>query len=52
MIEDIKRKSFTASVPLTDQQLQRSDLVRTFVRSCEKISPLMRFLAGAAGASW
>jgi uncharacterized protein (TIGR02453 family) len=52
MIEDIKRKSFTASVPLTDKQLQRSDLVRTFVRGCERISPLMRFLAAAVGASW
>jgi uncharacterized protein (TIGR02453 family) len=52
MIEDIKRKSFTASVPLTDKQMQRSDLVTTFVRSCEKISPLMRFLAAAVGASW
>jgi uncharacterized protein (TIGR02453 family) len=52
MIEDIKRKSFTASLPLTDQQLQRSDLVKTFIRSCEKISPLMRFLAAAVGASW
>ena len=52
MIDDIKRKSFTASAPLTDQQMQRSDLVKTFVRGCEKISPLMRFLAGATGASW
>ncbi len=52
MIEDIKRKSFTASVPLTDAQMQRSDLPKVFVRSCEKISPLMRFLAAAVGASW
>ena len=52
MIEDIKRKSFTASVPLTDQQMQRSDITRTFVRGCVKISPLMKFLASATGANW
>jgi uncharacterized protein (TIGR02453 family) len=52
MIEDIKRKSFTSSLPLTDQQLQRADLVKTFVGRCEKLSPLMRFLASATGATW
>ena len=52
MIDDIKRKSYTASVPLSDPQMQRSDLVKTFVRSCQKVSPLMKFLASAAGASW
>ena len=52
MIEDIKRKSFTASLPLSDQQLQRSDLPRSFIGHCRTISPLMRFLAAASGASW
>jgi uncharacterized protein (TIGR02453 family) len=52
MIEDIKRKSFTASVPLSDQQMKRPDLVKTFIRGCKEISPLMKFLAGAAGVRW
>jgi uncharacterized protein (TIGR02453 family) len=52
LIEDIKRKSFTASVPLSDAQMKRGDLTKTFVRSCEQISPLMRFLATSVGAKW
>jgi uncharacterized protein (TIGR02453 family) len=51
-IEDIRRKSFTSSARLTDEQVTRSDLMKTFVRSCERIAPLMRFLASAAGAGW
>jgi uncharacterized protein (TIGR02453 family) len=52
MIEDIKRKSFTASSRLTDEQLKRSDAMRTFIRACQGLVPLMRFLASATGATW
>jgi uncharacterized protein (TIGR02453 family) len=52
MIEDIKRKSFTGSVPLSEPQMKRPDLVKTFVGGCREIAPLMRFLAGAAGVRW
>jgi uncharacterized protein (TIGR02453 family) len=52
MIEDIKRKSFTASLPLSDRQLQRDDLVASFIGHCRTIAPLMKFLASATGASW
>jgi uncharacterized protein (TIGR02453 family) len=52
MIEDIKRKSFTGSVPLSEPQMKRADLVKTFIRGCKEIAPLMRFLAGAAGVRW
>ncbi|MGH3028547.1 MAG: DUF2461 domain-containing protein [Gaiellaceae bacterium] len=52
MIEDIKRKSFTSSLRLTDEQMTRPDLVKTFVRSCKQIEPLMKFLASAVGATW
>jgi uncharacterized protein (TIGR02453 family) len=52
MIEDIKRKSFTGSVPLSEPQMKRPDLVKTFVGGCREIAPLMRFLAGAAGFRW
>jgi uncharacterized protein (TIGR02453 family) len=52
MIEDIKRKSFTSSVRLTDKQVTGPNLMKTFVRNCEQIGPLMRFLAGAVGLKW
>jgi uncharacterized protein (TIGR02453 family) len=52
VIEDIKRKSFTGSVPLSEQQMKRADLTKTFIRACREIEPLMRFLAGAAGIRW
>lgn len=52
MIEDIKRKSFTASVHLTDDQIKRPDVMKTFLRGCERITPLMTFLAAATGAKW
>jgi uncharacterized protein (TIGR02453 family) len=52
MIEDIKRKSFTSSRRLTDEQLKRSDAMRTFIRGCEGLVPLMRFLASATRADW
>ena len=51
MIEDIKRRSFTSSVRLTDKQVTGPNLMTTFVKSCDVISPLMRFLA-AAGVAW
>lgn len=52
MIEDIKRKSFTASVGLTDKQMTSPDLVGTFVGDCRELSPLMKFLSTAAGVPW
>ena len=52
MIEDIKRKSFTGSVSLSDRQVLGADFMKTFVRGCERLSPLMRFLSAAVGASW
>lgn len=52
MIEDIKRKSFTGSVRLTDKQVTSTTFMGTFVRDCERISPLMRFLASASGVQW
>jgi uncharacterized protein (TIGR02453 family) len=52
MIEDIMRKTFTSSVRLSDTQVKRADLTKTFVRSCEQIAPLMKFLAASVGAKW
>jgi uncharacterized protein (TIGR02453 family) len=52
MIEDIKRKSFTASVRLTQRQVVQPDFMRTFVSGCTQLEPLMRFLASALGLRW
>jgi uncharacterized protein (TIGR02453 family) len=52
MIEDIKRKSFAASLRLSDGQMVRDDVMQTFVKTCRELVPLMRFLAGAVGARW
>jgi uncharacterized protein (TIGR02453 family) len=52
MIEDIKRKSFTSSVRLTQSQVVRPDFPKTFVRSCEQMGPLMKFLASAVNVKW
>jgi uncharacterized protein (TIGR02453 family) len=52
MIEDIKRKSFTGSLRLSDKQLVGDDVMQTFVKTCKELAPLMRFLAKAVGATW
>ncbi len=52
MIEDIKRKSFTASERLSNKQILAPDLMTIFIGACRDISPLMRFLASASGARW
>jgi uncharacterized protein (TIGR02453 family) len=52
MIEDIKRKSFTASVRLKDRQILAPDLMQTFLGAAKDMSPLMRFLAAASGVPW
>jgi uncharacterized protein (TIGR02453 family) len=52
MIEDIKRKSFTASKTLADKQVTSADFMKTFVGACREISPMMKFLASAVGVRW
>jgi uncharacterized protein (TIGR02453 family) len=52
MIEDIKRKSFTGSLRLSDKQMVGDDVMQTFVKTCKELAPLMKFLAGAVGATW
>jgi len=52
MIEDIKRKSFTSSVKLTNKQILADDLMSTFTDGCKQIAPLMKFLATSVGVPW
>ncbi len=51
-IEDIKRKSFTSSVRLTQKQVTGPDLMDAFIEACTKIAPLMKFLSSAADVAW
>jgi uncharacterized protein (TIGR02453 family) len=52
MIEDIKRKSFTGSLRLSEAQLTSDQAMATFAATCKELAPLMRFLARAVGATW
>ena len=52
MIEDLKRKTFTGSLRLSDGQLKADDAMTTFVGTCRELVPLVRFLAKAVGAPW
>ena len=51
MIEDIKRRSFTSSVRLTDKQVTGPNLMTTFVKSCDD-DLAADALATAAGVAW
>ena len=52
MIEDIKQKSFTTGVKITNKQVLADDFMKTFIGACREIAPLMKFLATAADVSW
>jgi uncharacterized protein (TIGR02453 family) len=52
MIEDLKRKSFTASKRLTDKQVTGPDLMKSFTGACREIAPMMGFLSSAVGVRW
>lgn len=52
MIEDIKRKSFTASRRLTNREVLGEDLMNVFIGACKEIMALMKFLAAASGVPW
>jgi uncharacterized protein (TIGR02453 family) len=51
-IEDIKRKGFHASVEFSDAEVTRADFAKRFVAACEKVDPLNRFIAKAAGVPY
>lgn len=48
-IEDLKRKSFIASVRLSDSEVTSPGFMKTFIDATKSVTPLMRFLAGAVG---
>jgi len=52
MIEDIKQKSFTTGVKITNKQVLADDFMKTFIGACREIAPLMKLLATAARVPW
>jgi uncharacterized protein (TIGR02453 family) len=51
LIEEIKRKSFCAVEKPPDKTLLAPDFPKRFGALCKRTAPLMKFLAGAVGAS-
>jgi len=52
LVEDLKRKSFTVSRPLSDAQVCAADFPRRFVAACQEMTPLMAFLCRALDLRW
>ena len=48
----IRLTAMSSRPTYTDKQVASTTFIATFVRDCERISPLMRFLASAAGVAW
>ncbi len=48
-IDDLKMKDFVTSMPLSEEQICSAKLMRDFVSSCRKMSPLVEFTTKALG---
>lgn len=51
-VDDLRKKSFTASVKFTDAQVVAKDFPAKYVAAAKKLAPLGKFLADAAGSPW
>jgi uncharacterized protein (TIGR02453 family) len=51
-VEDLKRRSFTASTRFTQSQACAPEFLRRFTTACRQKAPLMEFLTNAAGLPW
>ncbi len=52
LIEDLKRKDFVVTIPLTQAQLCSTNFMREFTDNCQLISPMAGFLSKAIGVAW
>lgn len=52
LIEDLKRKDFVVTLPLTPAQLCAAHFMREFSDNCRIISPMAGFLSKAIGVAW
>jgi uncharacterized protein (TIGR02453 family) len=51
-IDDLKRKSFFASVAFTDAEVTSADFIDRCADACRSVRPLMRFLTEAVDLDW
>jgi uncharacterized protein (TIGR02453 family) len=51
-VDDLKRRSLTASANFTEAQACAADFPSRFVAACRAKAPLMKFLAKAVGVPW
>lgn len=49
LIEDLKRKDFIASAPLTQKAVTSSSFLNDYAKDCKRAVPFMRFLCEAVG---
>jgi uncharacterized protein (TIGR02453 family) len=49
LIQDLKRKDFVSSAPLTEEQVCAPALMRDFVKACRTMTPLVEFTTKALG---
>lgn len=52
LIDDLKRKDFVVTLPLTPAQLCGAYFMREFIDNCRIISPMAGFLSKATGVAW
>jgi uncharacterized protein (DUF2461 family) len=51
-VQDLKRRSFTASERLAQKEVCGPGFVERFAGACRARTPLMEFLASSAGLPW
>ena len=52
MIEDLKRKDFITSIPLTEKQVCAKDFSRKLESHFKTMRPLVGFVSKAIGVAW
>lgn len=50
--DDLRRRDFVGSIPLTDDAVTSSKFGATFLADCRRLNPLNQFVAKAAGMPW
>ena len=52
MIEDLKRKDFITSIPLTEKQVCAKDFSKKLESHFKTMRPLVGFVSKAIGVAW
>jgi uncharacterized protein (TIGR02453 family) len=51
-VDDLRQKDFYALVPFTAQEVCAPDFLDRYVEACERVAPLVAFIAEANGLKW